>query len=54
MILVYSIHLKTGREQCVNSVYEAEEDAVRKIAQNYRIDAELGQLGEYYYFMKKR
>lgn len=53
MWYVYAKYLKTGREDFIQ-VYDNAEDAVCKIANNYRIDKELSQLGEYYYFMKKR
>lgn len=54
MFYVYARHMRTGKEQMVNAAYEAEEDAIRKIASCYKIDEKLCQLGEYYYFMKKR
>lgn len=53
MWYVYSKYLKTGKEDFI-CAYDNAEDAVRKIASNYKIDKNLGQLGEYYYFMKKR
>lgn len=56
MIYVYSRYIGTGpqrgREDFVQS-YESESDAVKKIAQCYRIDSNTCQLGEYYYFMKE-
>lgn len=52
MYYVYCKYLKTNREELVNS-YNNVEDAICKIASNYKIDKDLGQLGEYYYFMKK-
>lgn len=53
MFYVYSKYIKTGREDFIRT-YDNAEDAVRKIASNYKIDKELGQLGEYYYFMVRR
>ena len=53
MYYVYSKHLKTGKDDFINA-YDNPEDAIRKIASNYKIDANLSQLGEYYYFMIKR
>lgn len=53
MWYVYLKYLKTGREDFIKA-YDNAEDAICKIANNYRIDKELGQIGEYYYFMKKR
>ena len=53
MYYVYSKHIKTGREDFVNT-YENAEDAIRKIAKNYEIDKNLGYLGEYYYFMTRK
>ena len=52
MFYVYSRHMKTGKENFIN-IYQNAEDAVRKIANCYVIDAKLGQQGEYYYFMKQ-
>lgn len=53
MWYVYLKNLKTEQEVFIQA-YDNAEDAIRKIASNYRIDKELGQIGEYYYFMKKR
>ena len=53
MYYVYMKYLKTGRENLIHT-YETSEDAIRRIAANYNIDKDLGQLGEYYYFMVKR
>ena len=53
MFYVYSKYLKSGREDYVNS-YPTPEDAIHKIAQCYKINSNIGQLGEYYYFMIKR
>lgn len=53
MFYVYSKYLKTGRENFIRS-FDSSDDAIRHIAKCYRIDSELLQLGEYYYFMIKR
>ena len=53
MFYVYSKYIKTGREDFIRT-YDNAEDAVRKIANNYKIDKDLCQLGEYYYFMVRR
>lgn len=53
MFYVYLKYIKTGREDFIRT-YDNAEDAVRKIANNYKIDKDLCQLGEYYYFMVKR
>ena len=54
MFYVYAKHIKTGKIQIVNSVYDTVEDAIKKIAANYIIDKGLGQLGEYEYYYKQR
>ena len=54
MWYVYVKHIKSGKEECVNSVYDSPEAAIKHIALCYKIDKDLGQLGEYFYFMKKR
>lgn len=53
MFYVYSKYIKTGREDFIKT-YDNVEDAIHHIAKCYRIDRELLQLGEYYYFMVKR
>lgn len=53
MWYVYCRHIKSGREECVNRIYDTAEDAIRHIALCYRTDKDLNQLGEYYYFMKR-
>jgi hypothetical protein len=53
MWYVYSRHLKSGREDCVNRVYDTAEEAVKHIALCSSIDKDLHQLGEYYYFMRQ-
>lgn len=54
MFYVYARHIKTGKTEMVNSTYATIQDAIKKIAANYRIDKDLGQLGEYEYFYKQR
>ena len=51
MYRVYSQYIKTGKTDYIN-VFDSKADAIRHIAKCYRIDSNLGQLGEYYYFMK--
>lgn len=53
MFYVYSKYLKSGREDFINS-YATSEEAIHKIAQCYKIDSNICQLGDYYYFMIKR
>lgn len=38
---------------CVNQTFETPQAAIKHIAKCYAIDKDIGQLGEYYYFMKK-
>jgi len=52
MYYIYCRHIKTGREQFVNT-YETAKEAIEKIASNYNIDKQTCQFGEYYYFMKE-
>lgn len=53
MYYVYSRYIKNGKEDFVN-IYQTVQDAIAKIASNYNIDKNIGQLGEYYYFMVQR
>ena len=53
MYYVYHKYLKTGEDRFLRT-FDTPEDAIHHIAKCYRIDSELCQLGEYYYFMKKR
>ena len=53
MFYVYSKFLKTGAETFIRT-FDNADDAIRHIAKCYRIDSDLYQLGEYYYFMVKR
>lgn len=53
MWYVYCRHIKSGREDCVNRIYDTAEEAIKHIALCYRTDKDLHQLGEYYYFMKR-
>ena len=52
MYYVYCKHTKTGEEEFINS-YDTAQAAIEKIARNYKIDKEICQLGEYYYFIKQ-
>ena len=53
MWYVYCRHLSSGRDDCVNKIFETAADAVKHIAKCYDIDRDLHQLGNYYYFMKQ-
>lgn len=53
MSYVYMRRISSGREEFVSEFAEVD-DAIRHIAKCYRIDKELGKLGEYYYFMVQR
>lgn len=52
MFYVYSRHIPTGGERYINQ-FETEREAVLHIAKCYRIDTQIGQDGEYYYFIKR-
>lgn len=52
MFYVYIRFLKTGKENYL-CCFEYVEDAIHKIASCYSIDTRMGQLGDYYYFMKQ-
>jgi len=52
MWYVYMRVLCSGREECVG-IYNSEKEAVCRISQCYTADKNIGQKGEYYYFMKK-
>ena len=52
MFYVYCKTLKTEREEFINC-YDSAQEAIKKISSNYKIDKDLNQLGEYYYFMKQ-
>ena len=54
MWYVYSLHIKSGKQECVNRTFDSAHDAVKHIAKCYDIDRDLRQLGEYYYFMRQR
>ena len=54
MWYVYCRAVKSGREEFVRMSFESEEAAIKHIAKCYEIDKDLRQLGEYYYFIKKR
>ena len=51
---VYSLHLSTGKQECVNRVYDTAKEAIEHIRLCYNTDKDLRCLGEYYYFMKQR
>lgn len=53
MFFVYYKHMQTGREEYINT-FDTAKAAIEKIAANYRIDKDISQLGEYYYFLKQR
>lgn len=53
MYYVYCEYIRTRKCELAK-VCDKEVDAIRHIAKCYRIDTELGQLGEYYYYYKKR
>lgn len=53
MFYVYSKYIKTGKEDLIK-ICNSAEDTIHHIAKCYKIDRELLQLGEYYYFMVKR
>ena len=53
MYYVYSTHMKTGKENFIR-IFDTSEDAIRHIHRCYSVDSGIGQLGEYYYYMKKR
>lgn len=53
MYYVYSEYIKTGRTDFIRS-FNSSEDAIKHIVKCYKIDGDLCQLGEYYYYMKKR
>ena len=53
MYYVYSMHMKTGKKDFIR-IFDTSEDAIRHIHRCYSVDSGIGQLGEYYYYMKKR
>lgn len=53
MYYVYCEYIRT-RKCDLAKVCDKEVDAIIHIAKCYRIDTNLGQLGEYYYYYKKR
>ena len=52
MYNVYSEYIKTGKTDFIRS-FNTAEDAIKHIARCYRIDDNLYQLGEYFYYMKR-
>ena len=53
MYYVYLEHIPTRKCELAK-VCDNEVDAIRHIAKCYRIDTELGQVGEYYHYYQKR
>lgn len=53
MYYVYYESIRTGRTDFIRN-FNTAEDAIKHINKCYSKDKEIGQLGEYYYFMKKR
>lgn len=53
MWYVYSLHIKSGKQECVNRTFDSAKDAVKHIARCYEIDKDIHQLGEYYYIMRQ-
>lgn len=53
MYYVYCKNVKSGKEEFINT-YNCVDDAIEKIYGSYKIDKDLGQLGEYFYFYKER
>lgn len=51
MYNVYAECIITGKISFIRN-FETKEDAIRHIAKCYRIDKELGYLGEFYYYMR--
>lgn len=52
MFYVYAKHVGSGKEHFIG-VFETMKEAVGNIASNYKIDEQIGQKNEYYYFMKQ-
>lgn len=50
MYYVYS-SIKNGRTNLIRN-FDTREDAIKHIAKCYKIDRELGCLGEYYYYIR--
>ena len=53
MCYVYSEYVKTGKTDLLRT-FDTNEDAIRHIHKCYSVDSGIGQLGDYYYYMKKR
>ena len=53
MYYVYSEYVRIGKTDFIRT-FDTQEDAIKHIAKCYRIDSQCCQLGEYYYYMKKR
>ena len=52
MYYVYAEYVRTGKSDFCRT-FHTQDDAIRHLAKCYRIDSELGQLGDYYYYIKK-
>ena len=52
MYYVYAEFVKTGKTNLIKA-FDSQEDAIHHIAKCYKVDSELCQLGEYYYYMSK-
>ena len=53
MWYVYYEYVKSGKQVFIK-VFDSAQQAIEHIARCYRMDKEINQLGEYYYFMKQR
>lgn len=53
MWYVYCVFIDNGKTECVNRTFDTARDAVKHIARCYDIDRDLGQLGNYYYYMRR-
>ena len=52
MWYVYSEYISTGKQDSCG-IYDTAQSAIEHIRHCYNIDKDLGQLGMYYYFMKR-
>ena len=53
MYYLYERYLKTGKERLIET-FDTEEDAIKKMYACLKTDEHFNQLGEIYYFIKKR
>ena len=53
MYYLYERYLKTGKERLIET-FDTEKDAIKKMYACLKTDKHLNQLGELYYFVKKR